>query len=144
MSEHPGKTAMSEAIKRIRSFRPHRSAVHGFKEGDIEDIASYVSDLEARLEKAEAERAWQPKVKVKALIWEEARLSTFYERFTAVSILGQYEAMEWSDGTYGWTAPPAAPNEIGKEFNAETMEAAKAAAQADYEARILSALKDKT
>lgn len=56
MSEqHPGKAALNL----LRKF--HAVFEFGKDRADIADIASYVSDLEARLEKAEAERdGWQP------------------------------------------------------------------------------------
>jgi len=79
-------------------------------------------------------------VVVKQLEWVGARISTMWEHFEAQSIVGRYEALEWSDGTFGGTIPPIDPDEHGTEFTAPTMEDAKAVAQSDFERRILSAL----
>lgn len=79
-------------------------------------------------------------VTVKPLQWREARISDRWRRETADSILGQYEAVEWSDGSFGGSVPSEDRDEPNEEFTALSLEAAKATCQADYEQRILSAL----
>lgn len=60
-ADHPGKGFLSVAVDGVRGFRPHpmridrgmtTSAIYGLRDFEIEAIAAYVSDLEARLEKA--------------------------------------------------------------------------------------------
>ena len=81
-------------------------------------------------------------VKVKALVWEEARFSSRWERFVSNTLIGVYEALEWSNGEYGWSRPGKYRDDIGEEFLATSISEAKAAAQADYERRILSAIEE--
>ena len=80
--------------------------------------------------------------KVKALEWREARISNERGRYTAVSVFGDYEALEWSNGGFGGITPANATDEGAAvtEFDATSMDEAKAAAQADYEKRVLSCL----
>lgn len=74
-------------------------------------------------------------VQVPALEWCEARVfSLKYERFTANSIFGVYEVLEWISKDYGARFPS------GGEFSFATPDAAKAAAQADFEQRVISCL----
>lgn len=76
--------------------------------------------------------------KVKPLVWVDGRISRSSERETAESILGVYEVLRWYSGHYGGTLPDA---DLGKEFGGrDSLDAAKAVAQADFERRILSAL----
>jgi hypothetical protein len=79
-------------------------------------------------------------IKVKPLEWREARASDRWERFTAESILGRYEVLEWSNGGFGGTLAPQPGEDNGLEFTAANMGDAKTIAQADYERRILSAI----
>lgn len=79
-------------------------------------------------------------VQVKPLVWRSARFSDRYAREAAETIVGEYEVLEWSDGTFGGTLPSSNRDELGKEFSAATLEDAKAFAEADYERRIRSAL----
>ena len=81
-----------------------------------------------------AEAPGQEPVAVKALEWREVRCSDRWVRFTAETILGNYEAFEWSDGGYGMVVIP------GEELTFVTMAEAMSAAQADYEQRVRSAL----
>lgn len=73
-------------------------------------------------------------LQVKPLKWVEARCSDRWERYTAESLLGAYEVLEWSNGGFGGTLAR------GGEFSAESIEAAKAIAQSDYETRVRSVL----
>lgn len=76
-------------------------------------------------------------VAVKNLEWKDGRISNKWERLTAETIFGQYEALEWSDGGFGGSIPNG---EGSEEFSSVSLEAAKAAAQADFETRIRSAI----
>lgn len=68
-----------------------------------------------------------PAVKVKPLVWECP-----YGFETAQTPWGRYGVSQWEDGwIWGWN---------GDVTRAESEDAAKAAAQADYESRILAAL----
>ena len=89
--------------------------------------------------KEEAMRARKGRVGVKALVWEDfdgmgARASGFYQANYLITVWrgrGQFEvAMSYPGYETGYD---------GERFH-DTLEAAKAAAQADYEARILAAL----
>lgn len=112
--------------------------------GDDHSLASVMIDgrvdlsaaITAAIEAAASARADVPVVK--PLKWRAARVSDKWERYEAETMFGTYEALEWSDGTYGVSIPVA--DGPAKEFRAQTIKAAKAAAQADYDARILSAL----
>lgn len=73
-----------------------------------------------------------PSVAVKALEWKQN--SEDWEIWSAPTILGPYDAMKILDK---WEVTR---NTVGKIGALETIEEAKAAAQADYEARIRSAL----
>lgn len=78
--------------------------------------------------------------KVKPLVWEDAKISSQCVRQTAETLFGVYEALQWSDGTYGGSIPTGS-DEPNKEYgDLPTLEAAKAAAQADHDARIRAAL----
>jgi hypothetical protein len=93
-----------------------------------EDAQSALAAIDAALEGGAVP-------KVKALVWKEARISDQWERFSAECVFGCYEVLEWSDGGFGGTLPGSLT-----EFDADSIEAAKAAAQADYERRIRSAI----
>lgn len=75
-------------------------------------------------------------VTVKPLVWQSARVSDRYERFSANSPWGKYEAIEWSDGTFGGTLPPADCDIGGVEFSVESMSAALSYCQVDYVERM--------
>lgn len=70
--------------------------------------------------------------KIKSLVWEEIQQGRYYEA-RVIGIL--YSIRLGSDGVARWQA-----GHMGIWHEATTIEAAKAAAQADYEGRILSAL----
>jgi hypothetical protein len=82
-------------------------------------------------------------IEVKALEWEEARFSDKYERYVAYTILGMYEALEWSDGSYGGSIPAKDREAHNEEFSAQSIDHARAIAQSDFEMRIRSALIEK-
>jgi hypothetical protein len=96
-------------------------------------------DCKARAEAAEARlrelEAALPALKVKSLVWEDwsARHRT---NITALTKFGRYSVVQlhFPEMHYKIESPD------GKTFSADTLEAAKAAAQADYEAAALSAL----
>lgn len=71
---------------------------------------------------------------VKPLEWLEVPCSDRWKRFSAKTILGNYEALEWLDGGFGMVVVP------GEELTFVTFAEARPAAQAHYEQRILSAL----
>jgi hypothetical protein len=73
--------------------------------------------------------------KVKALEWYDAPTYCLWPRVTANTTLGDYTAGENSDGGAYFTAPPD-----NEEQDVSTIDAAKAAAQADFDRRILSCL----
>ena len=83
-------------------------------------------------------------VTVKPLEWERFDTSPEAVIYVAQPVVGYYEAGSFADGTIGGVMPSSPrPDEYGRnyvKFEAESVEAAKAAAQADYEARILSAI----
>lgn len=80
-------------------------------------------------------------VTVKPLVWVDGKFSDKHPRETADSILGTYEVLQWAQGDFGGSVPAEDRGSSNREFcGAKTMEQAKAAAQADYEARILSAI----
>lgn len=87
-----------------------------------------------------------PKLRVMALEWREARVSNKWERYTAVCVLGGYEVLEWSDGTFGGSMAddPLHEDCNSKEFSAASISEAQAMCQADYEWRILAALEDQS
>jgi len=74
---------------------------------------------------------------VNLLVWIESRRDDKWERFSAFSVIGRYEAIEWSDGEFGWSfTPHDADDETGVAGgDAISTEAAKAAAQAHLGAR---------
>ena len=79
-------------------------------------------------------------VKVKPLEWVDARFRDS-PRETADTLLGTYEVLQWAQGDFGGGVPKDDPDAPNSEFGgAKSMEEAKAAAQADYERRILAAL----
>lgn len=71
---------------------------------------------------------------VKPMEWRNAKVSDNSPRFVAETPIGNWEVLLWSDGTFGGADPD------GVEFEAGSLELAQSAAQADYTARILSAL----
>ena len=79
-------------------------------------------------------------VTVKPLEWKSARFSDKWERVTAVAMFGNYEVLEYSDGGYGMNVTFFDDDMPSLQYDADTIESAKAAAQADYTACILSAL----
>jgi hypothetical protein len=81
-------------------------------------------------------------VRIKPLEWKEARFSDKYQRFTVVTPFGLYEVLEWSDGSFGGSVPSELREDPNVEFSSDTLERAKAAAQADYERRVRSTLSD--
>jgi hypothetical protein len=62
MSEqHPGKAALNAMLEHAESRRTSNGIIGTRHQANVVAVASYVSDLEARLEKAEAERdGWEP------------------------------------------------------------------------------------
>ena len=78
--------------------------------------------------------------RIKPLEWVEARVSDRWERYSADSIVGRYEVLEWSNGGYGGTMAPVGDDDPGVEFTAQTMDEAKAMAQEDFNQRIYSAI----
>lgn len=76
--------------------------------------------------------AVQPKVK--PLVWED-RGATVNHQFKATTAFGVYYVERDKSGLFNWWTPA-----LRGKVQAHTLQAAKAAAQADYEARILSAL----
>lgn len=77
---------------------------------------------------------------VKKLQWYEARVSDAWERYSAESAFGNYEALEWSNGGYGGTLAPVDEDARGVEFNANSIEAAKQICEADYAMRVAKLL----
>lgn len=73
-------------------------------------------------------------VGVKPLVWED-RSSAVHPRFKAVTGFGTYYIERNKAGLFDWWSP----YRMGK-TEVKTLDAAKAAAQADYTARILAAL----
>jgi len=108
------------------------------------NVELLVADLSAALRVLVAERQKPQAVKVKPLVWVE----TFEDRgdgtsehnggYESASVLGFYEiGMGFGSDSYYWSISDPNCNEVGS-FEDPTY--AKAAAQADYEARILAAL----
>lgn len=79
-------------------------------------------------------------IQFKRLAWEEARVSDKWERYSAESPFGNYEALEWSNGGYGGTLAPVSEDTRGVEFNASSMQAAKDICNQDYVMRITDLL----
>lgn len=76
-----------------------------------------------------------PAVKVKPLEWDrESPTEWKPETWKAQSLVDEYDIQREKDGTFSGFAPNAGTNIFS------SLEAAKAAAQADYEARIMSSL----
>ena len=105
------------------------------------DLSTYAAGYEAAL-----------RARIKPLVWEDAD-EGMCTKWRAPALLGNYELVELDKGgglsvNFSWGRPlsfwfiQGEPNEYGptgpKQF--PTLEAAKAAAQSDYEARIISAL----
>lgn len=97
--------------------------------------ADEIESLRARLEKAEAERDAQ----VKPLEWASCAWARDFER--AQSPLGLYKITMLMQCEKAWSLET--PNFPGEKYF-DDFPSAKAAAQADYAARILSALKSKS
>jgi len=92
-----------------------------------------------------AHASWnRRKVKVKPLKWKLAKISDEWDRFSVETIFGSYEALEFSDGTCGFSSPDLCEETSVEHGGFKTIEDAKAAAQADYEQRILSAIEGAT
>lgn len=70
------------------------------------------------------------------LPWREARVSDKWERYSAESVFGNYEALEWSNGGYGGTLAPASEDARGVEFDATSIDHAKSICEADYAVRL--------
>lgn len=83
-----------------------------------------------------SERLRAAGLKVKRLEWEE-NVASRCSLCVAISIVGIYR-VEQTQGRFAWTIDDEWVDLRGK--NEPDMEAAKAAAQADYESRLLSAL----
>jgi len=79
-------------------------------------------------------------LKLKPLAWRDARISNRWPRYVAETIVGNYEALQWSDGTFGGSVPSEG---INKEFSCESVESAKEICQADFERRLSAAIGDK-
>lgn len=77
-------------------------------------------------------------VKIKPLVWREARVSDKWPRYSAESIFGDYEALQWSNGAFGGSIPVQGTK--NKEFTSDSLESAKEVCQADFDGRIRSAL----
>lgn len=102
-------------------------------------MRSYAADLirtlSARLREAEA----RPAVRVKPLVWEEHDGKSYRQ---ANCVLGQYQ-VAWLGEFECWqlSRPKKAEQEWKEAFSRHSnKDAAKSAAQADYEARILAAV----
>jgi len=81
------------------------------------------------------------RVTVKPLVWADAKISDRSPRLSAECIIGTYEALQWSSGDFGWSAPNPERELNNVEYGGvPTLEAAIDAAQADYAARIIAAL----
>lgn len=101
------------------------------------DRAEQMREAVARLVENEDEGTWlsvipAAEVAVKPLEWVEIRPGQYFEA-RVIGIL--YSVRLGTDGIVRWQA-----GHMGTWHEAPTIEASKAAAQADYEARILSAL----
>lgn len=97
-----------------------------------------IDDRYAKIREAltAAEQAEPARVKVKALEWEETEWNG---GFKADSALGYYEiSMGFGSDAYYWAVTNPLGDDVGSDF--EDPSYAKAAAQADYERRVLSAL----
>jgi hypothetical protein len=157
-----------KAAARIRELEAQtallQSIVAGLASGDMDRMASSwhaigfemgklaasvrVADAEARAARAEgiltgmgimgaepsAAQSPAPAVKVKPLVWEEW-VDAPVRVLSAQTVIGRYKVQERANGA-GWML--VFPN--GNLTNRDTEEAAKAAAQADYDARILAAI----
>lgn len=75
-------------------------------------------------------------MKAKQLDWREARVSDRWPRYSAESVFGNYEALQWSDGSFGGSVPD------NKEFSCDSLEEAKRICQADYEGRVAALMED--
>ena len=86
-------------------------------------------------------RADLARPKVKPLKWVDAKISSNSPRETAESLVGTYEVLRWAHGEFGGSVPSTNPEASNIEFvGGESLQEAKAAAQEDYERRILAAL----
>lgn len=101
-----------------------REMLHPSDRTKTDDYVEETAKLLRRL----AEAGTSVEVKVKALEWSL--------NDDASSMFGRYSIKHWSDKTYSVARPGRYPDGTSH----PTLEAAKAAAQADYEARITSAL----
>ena len=80
---------------------------------------------------------------VKPLQWEEGSEPLHPEFWTAESLFGELYALSDYDAPKVYRYGTDEINGFGSDETFQTLEEAKAAAQADYESRILSALKDR-
>jgi hypothetical protein len=127
LCEIPGKKGVSDG----NDFEA--TMIGWFANAIMAGVDSEARKAAARIRELEAQLA-APAVKVKPLVWEDwadvpVRVAS------AQTILGRYKVQERASGA-GWML--VFPN--GNLTNRDTIEAAKAAAQADYEARILAAI----
>jgi hypothetical protein len=81
-------------------------------------------------------------VRVKPLEWRDAKISDKWQRWTSDTLFGQYEVLEYSDGGFGWNVSFHDADIEALQYSAEGIDAAKAAAQADYERRVIAALRE--
>lgn len=123
-------------------------AAHSYISG-LYPYAESKSEVRSMLEEAARARSAalstlveEQQVAVKALAWAESAGGVYEKSAHAKTCIGNYEAWYFRLFTdppkdcYGWKAP------FGGDVVADSYEAAKAAAQADYESRIRSALVD--
>ncbi|NTJ46553.1 hypothetical protein G6K93_05935 [Agrobacterium rhizogenes] len=138
----PTNMPLIQALSRLAGNRQSDGSSSLVSREDRETIINSCHDLLIASRSSPTPKAAQEPAAVKALEWSEPRKpdgkESFYDHCIATSPLGEYR-IEWKswkgegdgygvDSTLGW---------VGCEY---TLDAAKAAAQADYEQRIRSAI----
>tara|TARA_X000001316_G_scaffold12129_2_gene5696 strand:- start:704 stop:1150 length:447 start_codon:yes stop_codon:yes gene_type:complete len=113
---------------------------HYSKGCPIDDLWDWYPDEEQAIT-AWNTRADLAKPRVKPLVWEDGKFWSGSVRETAESVFGTYEVLRWVQGDFGGSIPANDPDDTNTEFGgASSLDDAKAAAQADYEARVLACL----
>ena len=126
---------MSDLVKRLRATPLYEGSGEDSDLG--EEAADRIEQLEAQLAAALGALGdigdGEPRPKVKALVWAECSDGTLHD------VDCQYEL---ETDTQRWRVVKGVTGGGSYVCHASTLEAAKAAAQADYERRILDALEE--
>lgn len=113
---------------------------HVLNDEEVRMMCARISALEAELAAARrcplcGGRTQEIAVKVKPLVWEDDSIPTRERAFASTEIGGYSVVKSHLTGVDYWVTGPGGRKQVDGDF-----EAAKAAAQADYERRVISAI----